>query len=108
MAVSVFKKKLTRRGGLRTSGVLQSTSMEIARFSVQNGVSSQIRRVLDQYFGIFQGFFFCTGPRNTILNGGAVYRFLERVIHWNKAAKINEETADLSQTNAVFCITGSG
>ena len=62
MAVSVFKKKLTRRGGLRTSGVHQSTSiMEIARFSVQNGVSSQIRRVLDQYFGIFQGFFFALG-----------------------------------------------
>lgn len=66
MAVSVFKKKLTRRGGLRTSGVHRSTSiMEIAGFSVQNGVSSQIRPVLDQYFRIFQGFFLHWAEKRT-------------------------------------------
>lgn len=43
MAVSVFKPKLTRRGGLRTSGVLRRTSM---------GPS------ILQYFGIFHGSFF--------------------------------------------------
>ena len=49
------------------NGVLQSTSLKKARFSVLNGVSSQTRNeVLDKYFGIFYGCFFALGQEMAV------------------------------------------